>query len=244
MKRLFTSIAAVLITIAALAADDYARYAKRATLFYDNQEWASASAMYNQMIALRPSVGSNYSRAIVTAVLEGNRPRQQELLQESMRAHVPLDTVFTGVRQLSFQLGEAWIYEQFLEDVSATIPWMKRNIDARLLDYYRWRRNGEGMVEYATRMLTGLPDDLHYLTALADGYFLLGNDREAIDTYRRIIALDPDDYHALLVLGNYYGQQSRLNRFDKESPLLARQYLGRAQRLRPTPYVATLLNKL
>lgn len=223
------------------AATDYAALRVKAARFYHYDEWPSALAMYSLMLDRRPDVPDTYAHAIVAAGMQGDADRQAALLSRSMQAHVPLDSIYDGVRTLAFEQGDARLYETFLENIAQAYPWLARNIDARLLTYYTWRRNGDGMVRYALRMLDGMPDDITYLTALADGYFTLGDEHLAIDTYDKIIAIDPDNYHALLVLGNYWHGVSRRDRFDMQARSLATQYLTRANTLHTTPYVTTLL---
>ena len=245
MKTFYRILLAIALLMPLLAhATGYESLQVKAGRFYHYGEWPSALAMYQLMLDARPNEPSTYCHAIVAAELSDQRNEAVRLLGQSLEARVPLDSVFNGVRVLAFEQGDAVLYERFLEDTAERYPWMRRNIDARFLDYYTWRRDGQGMVEYATRMLSGLPDNVGYLTALADGYFTLGQDRHAVETYDKIIALDPSNYHALLVLGNYYYDMRQQNRFDDAALELARQYLSRADTLRPTPYVTTLLSTL
>ncbi|MDE7387609.1 MAG: hypothetical protein K2N28_10800 [Muribaculaceae bacterium] len=239
----------LLLTLALLAgtfradATGYDALVKKARLFYTNSEWSSALAMYTLMIEERPAIVDNYSHAIVAASLAGDTRRTMQLLEQSTKARVPLDSLYAGIRTLAFDRGDALIYEQFLKNAAATYPWLKRNIDARLLQYYVWRRDGEGMVQYATIMLNGMPDNVDFLTDLADGYFTLGDNTRAVETYSYLLAIDPDNYHALLVLGNYYHDIAAGDKSDLQSRELAREYLTRAYTLRPTPFLARLLHQ-
>ena len=65
--------------------------------------------------------------------------------------------------------------------------------------------------------------------ALAQGRLFNGDYEGAMATYRDVLALYPDNYTALLYLGNY----CRDNGKDAD----ALHYLRRAQALKPTPYV-------
>lgn len=244
MKALHHIILTAVVALTAVlpvGATEYNSLAVKAGRFYSYDEWASALAMYRLMLDARPDVADTYCHAIVAASMDSLPDEPTRLLGMALNARVPLDSIYNGVQRLAFEQGDASLYERFLEDVGQRYPWMRRNINARLLEYYTWRRDGHGMVEYALRMLDGMPDNIHFLTALADGYFALGQDREAVDAYNKVVAIAPSNYHALLVLGNYYYNRSRQDRFDEESRVLARQYLERAQALHPTPHVAALL---
>ncbi len=236
----------ILLTFAAsmafhCGATGYDTLQKKATLFYDNEEWASALAMYTLMIDERPSITDNYSHAIISSALCGQADREMQLLEQSTKALIPLDSLYDNVQRLAFEHGEALLYEQFLKRAATTFTWLRRNIESRLLDYYTWRRDGQGMVQYAQVMLDGMPDDIKFLTSLADGYFILGDNVKAIGNYHKIISIDKNNYHALLVLGNYYLDLSKQDRFDIQSRDLATQYLSQANDIRPTPYVTNLL---
>jgi len=232
----------LLVTALRVFATEYEALSVKAGRFYAYREWASALAMYQLMLDQRPDVADTYCHAIVASSMEGMTDESVRLLSQSMNAHVPLDSIYDGVQRLAFELGNALLYENFLESVGERYPWMRRNIDGRMLDYYVWRRDGRGMVEYAGRMLEGMPDNIRFLTVLADGYFALGRNRDAVDTYSKIIALDPDNYHALLVLGNYYDNVGRQDRFNEEARLLAVMYLTRADALKSTPYVTSRIS--
>ncbi|MCM1450365.1 MAG: hypothetical protein NC082_08480 [Clostridiales bacterium] len=232
------------LTFTAGASTDYATLQVKAGRFYHYKEWSSALAMYKLMLDQRPDIADTYTHAIIAASLDKKPYEITMLFKQSIDAHIPLDSIYNGVQRLAFEQGDAILYEDFLKGIAQEYPWMTRNIDSRLLDYYTWRRNGEGMVEYAHRMLRGIPDNTQFLTALADGYFTMGREKEAVEVYNRIVALDPLNYHALLVLGNYYIELSRQERSNEEAHVLAVQFLERANSLRPTPYVTSLINTL
>lgn len=241
MKRTILTFTLIALTLRMLATD-YATLSVKAERFYRYEEWASALAMYKLMLDQRPDVAATYSHAIVAASMASCPDEASGLLTQSMNAHVPLDSIYDGVQRLAFEQGNAQLYERFLEETGNRYSWMRRNIDGRLLTYYTWRRDAAGMIRYAERMLAGMPDNTDYLTTLADGYFSLGDNHHAVETYNHILAIDPDNYHALLVLGNYYDNISRQDRFNQEARILADQYLTRANTLHATPYVTRLLS--
>lgn len=246
MNRLRYTLLILLLPVAMLASGvtDYATLQVKAGRFYHYREWSSALAMYKLMLDQRPDVADTYTHAIIAASLASQPDGPGALFRKSIDAHIPLDSIYEGVRRLAFEQGNASIYENFLKKIAIEYPWMSRNIDSRLLDYYTWQRNGEGMVEYAGRILRGIPDNTKFLTALADGYFNQGDDRRAVEVYNRIVTLDPMNYHALLVLGNYYLDLSTQERSNDEARVLARQYLERANAINPSPYVTARLSQI
>lgn len=244
MKRLSAFITALAIATASAVATDYNVLATKADRFYRQQEWASASAMYDLMLDRQPDVAGTYCRAIVSAAMRNDTTAQLALMDKALQFHVPFDSVFTTVERESFAIGQGQLYEDFLYRVKHATPWLSRSINAYLLRYYTFRRNAAKMIEFSKLMLSGMPDDTGFLTTLAQGYMLDNRPQEAIDTYRHILQINPDDYNSLLETGNYYymlHRQSPENMKAREEALL---YLKRAAAIHPTPYVATVIAEL
>ena len=105
--------------------------------------------------------------------------------------------VLEAVRTTDFSIGQGDPYGRYLRQLSDSIPWMKRALNHQMLRYYTFRNDGPMMVEYATRMLSGLPESTEYLSALAKGYLLTGDDSKAIDTWQKILGIDPATTPAL-----------------------------------------------
>ena len=127
---------------------------------------------------------------------------------------------------MSFSLGETSQYEKFLLLLKERQRWLGRSIDKQLLQYYLFRRNAQEIEKYSRIMLSGAPDNADFMLALAQGRLLNGDYEGAMATYRDVLALYPDNYTALLYLGNY----CRDNGKDAD----ALHYLRRAQALKPT----------
>ncbi|MDE5785011.1 MAG: hypothetical protein K2H98_00605, partial [Duncaniella sp.] len=121
------------------------------------------------------------------------------------------------------------VYEDFLLMIAHREPWVSRSIDAYLLRYYNYRCDGPGMVAYADKMLAGLPDDVTFLHDKARGLMLMGDFAAAMDVYRHIVKVAPDNVDALLALGFYAESQG-----DKTAAL---PYFERAYSIMPTPYI-------
>lgn len=215
---------------------EYATLDAKAARFAEYGEWASSSAMLSLMLDMRPEKASVYSRAIVADGMLGNSERQQQLLHEALSHGVAIDSLLSGVRSQSISLGRAELYESFLIHIPGTFPWLKRSIDAYLLDYYKFRRDPQGIITYAQIMLQGLPDSQEFLADLASGYVQAGEFDKAMDTYQQILQLNPDNLTALLALGNYLAETGH--------PGKARPYLARAYELAPTPFLKRTLAKL
>lgn len=235
---LSASAAAALTT---LAVSPYPQLELKADRFFGQKEWAQAAATYDLMLDERPHIPATYGRAIVSSTMAGDTAAGIRLFSMALDNHVPFDSVFSRVRSTSFELGRTDLYERLLLDIKKEHPWMRRTVNAYLLRYYAFRRDGRNMVAYADIMLQGAPDNIGFLSTKAQGQMLTGAQDASVATYREILRLDPDNYPALLELGNWYALDALPG---SPEAAMAADYLGKAYSLRPTPHVAAILNRL
>lgn len=242
MNRI-VSIAVLFVALTAVAGGVQSLLVK-ADRFFNQEEWASASAMYDLVLDERPTDKTAYSRGIISAEMRGDTMSVVRLMNKSMDYGVSFDSIFAGVKRESFAMGRAALYEDFLLLVKKRYHWMSRSVDNNLMNYYAFRRNGSMMVRYSIIMLEGLPENVDFMKILAEGYMLEDDMAEAIEVYKRILNIDPYDYESLLYLGNYYSMASHENRSKTEYRMDALAYLERAYKIKPTPFVKDLIDKL
>lgn len=216
------------------AATDYAHLEKKAKLFFDNAEWASANAMYLLMLEQRPTETSTYAKAAVVNIMAGDTLQALEMIPRSMQYDVPLDSLLHDVRTISFSIGRGDLYENYLLKIKSDFSWFSRVADNYLMRYYAFRRNGPELIKYAETMLKGLPDNVVFLDMLATGKMLSGETEQAVEIWERTVALYPDDDTAVLNLANCYDSL-------RNAPM-ALKWLTEAYRLKPTPYLASRID--
>jgi len=244
MKHPCTYLSSLLLCIAITAtATDYNTLSLKAERFYKQQEWASALAMYQLMLESQPQQADVYSRAIISATSLRDSSEVLELTNKAFEFHVPFDSIFQNVKAESFALGKTNLYEKYLLGIATHYPWLQRAIDGYLTDYYVFRHDGRKMIEYAKIMLEGLPSDAGFLSILARGYMLNGETELAIETWHNILETDPDNYNALLSLGNYYFELWQKSPSDKLLRNNTSEYLRRAYDIKPTPYISSILKQ-
>ncbi len=218
----------------AMAVSSYATLEARALRFFTHSEWAPAAACFDLMLDERPEVAQTYGRAIVANGAIGHSDAQLALMQKALDNHIPFDSIFSEVRSCAYSIGKAEEFEKFLKLNRNASPWMTRQIDTQLLRYYRFRANGAEMIELSRKLLAGAPENIEFLSALAKGYMLTGQFTEGIDTYLIINNLDRNNLTALLALGNWY-LENPVDGVDGKA------FLRQAYLIRPTPYLAKLL---
>lgn len=227
--------------VAEMRSADYEVLRTRAERFFDQHEWASASAMYDLMIEQQPTIVDTYCHAIVSAGMQTDTLSQIRLMRRSINARIAFDSIFNGVKHLSFQVKKETLYEQFLNVIKRAEPWLTRSVDRYLLDYYVFRNDAPKMIDYSKRMLSGLPNDVGFLSILAQGYMLDGQYVESIDTNKRILEISPNNYDALLRLGLYYDSISTESDAARKEAL---KYLLRARKIKATPFIDATIARL
>ena len=211
------------------AATPYSTNEARAARAYAGGEWASAVALYQLMLSERPDSVSSYARTIVASTLSADTVMPTEMVESAMAHGIGFDDVLDGVRSESYAVGHSEIYSGLLTRLQQSKPYIRRAIDKRLLDYYLYRNDGPRIIEYATVMLHGLPDDITFLGNLADGYALINDYDKAVATWLHILEIQPQEYDATINLAVYYAS---MGCSDK-----ALEYIARAQSIRPTPWL-------
>ena len=246
LKHFLTILAAAAVLFGAAATTNnskrnYNEIASRAERFFNYQEWASAGALYSIMLAEKPDVVDTYGHAIVAAGMLADTAKQADLTNFAMESHIPIDSLFMSVEKTSFSIGQTSLYEQYLLYTKSHTQWLTRIVDAHLMRYYTYRRDPQGMIEYSKKILAGNPNNLQFLYSLAQGYLHNNQTPEAIDTYLRILEVNPSELEALLYLANYYmtHAESDSNALDK-----AISYFSKAQEVSSTPYIDASLAKL
>lgn len=233
----------IVFAVPAHAVLEYSVLAAKAQRFVNFQEWGSALAMYDLMIDQRPAEIVPYAHAIVVSGIMNDRKSQIQMLEGTQKHGIPLDSIFSQVRAFSFSISHSQVYQQFLELVKERQPWIARNIDIQLLNYFIFRCDGANMVIEGERLLAGTPDNIQYLAAVARGYALQGSYEQAMKRYKQILAFDASNYDALLSLGNYYYILAQSPSHGSASAW-AIQYLSQAYKIFPTPFVANALKEL
>lgn len=236
LRRIVLSVIAVATALASTAATPaFDELQVKADRFIYYKEWPSAMAMLQLMADERPEDSSVTGLAIAVAGLLDNEAEQLRLFRAAVDHRQRFDSVFTAVESRSFALSCGHVYERFLRMIAREEPWTSRSIDSYLLRYYTFRRDGEGMVEYAGKMLAGMPDNVDFLQARAEGYMLTGEFEKAAESLRELLKVDPDNLDALLKLGFYLRSKGDTAEGDK--------LLRKACDISPTPYLKSLLSQ-
>lgn len=207
----------------------------RADRAFSAREWASAQALYMLEADRTPAQARPYGRIVVAALMAGDTSCTISQIERAMAHGVPLDSVLSVVETESMTLGQGDMYAGELHRIENSLPYLRRPVQARLLNYYTFRNDPENIIRYSQLLLRGLPDSPRYLNSLAYGYTLAGDNAAAIATWEKTLKADPDNIEALVSLGN------ALFDIDQASALT---YLRRAYSLRPSDYLLRLLNRV
>ncbi len=236
LKKIISLAIALTAALCGAAQVNFDATAVKARRFFDNREWANASALYTIMLHERPDSPSLYGRAIVVTSILNDTVRSQDLLRQALKYSVPLDSVMSDVRKYSFIAKQPKLYENFLQRAARDNPWMKRALDVQLLRYYTYRSDAPQMEKYALLLLKGSPDNVSFLLILAQSYMLQDLPGKAVEIWQTIVEKHPDNYDAVISLANYYALSGQTDK--------ALQFYTAAYDLRPTPYVQAAIERL
>ncbi len=249
MRSLLLTLILIATALTGVAAEtdaaDIQALETKASRLFDQKEWASAEAMYTLLIDRVPDRAAYYGRAVVSASMREiaspsfktqNAAFQKSLLTKALKSRVVIDSLFKAVEQSAFELGHAGIYETFMERAAENEPWLSRKISSMMLSYFTFRRNGEAMVEYSTRLLETTPDSENLLLSRAEGLMLIGCEDEAREAFAGALRVNPSSVKALLYLGEMA--------LDRGNDAEALDYLSRANSLAPTPRLAATISLL
>ena len=234
--------------VRAQAKTDYGRLEAKAERFVQLQEWNSANAMYILMAEARPSEARAYSRAIVASGMMKDSAAQVDMLERTQKYGIPMDSVFEGVKAFSYEAGVPKEYESFLKLVKKSQPWIARHINVRLLKYYDFRNDAANMVTVGSELLASFPDDLWCLSVVGRGYMIAGKYENAVAAYKKVLEADPENYDALVALGNYYyvmwkaseGTRSQMTSVKTD----ALNYLKKAYAIRNSEHLSQVISEL
>lgn len=206
----------------------------RADRAFSAREWASAQALYMLEADRAPAQARPYGRIVVAALMAGDTSSTISQIERAMAHGVPLDSVLSVVETESMTLGQGDMYAGELHRIENSLPYLRRPVQARLLDYYIFRKDPENIIRYSQLLLHGLPDSPRYLNTLAYGYMLAGDNAAAVATWKKTLEADSGNIEALVSLGNAM--------LDTDS-VSALVFLRRAYSLRPSDYLLRLLNR-
>ena len=240
----------VLASVGAMGQNNsnYAKLESKAKSFVQIEEWNSANAMFILMVEQRENDAKPYAGAIVTAGVLNNENVQLDMLERTQKRGIAMDSIFNAVHDFAFSIGQSGEYEKFLKLVKSRNQWISRHINIRLLKYYDFRNDAPNMVAVGNELLATTPNDIEDLSVVARGYMIMADYENAVNTYKRILELNSNDYNSLIALGNYYyvmwksaeGTRAQFTQIRTD----ALNYLSKAYESQPTPFLAKMIDEL
>lgn len=244
LKKYLAIIAVLLLATSNAVARESMR--EKADRYYKYEEWEAAVSAYQKVLADNPTDMRAYGRSTVICGMLGLPDKQVEILERTQSYGLPLIDLFAEVRKSAFEIGKPEILENFMLLVMERQPWLKRNIELRLLQYYDFRNDAPRMIALSDSLLAVNPRDPSTLRVKARGYMLEGNYGIAEKTYLQLLALRPDDFDAILNIGIIYYSEVETRKLPSTSPEAAeaRKYLEKAFQMRPTEHLRQLIARL
>lgn len=240
MKRITLLLLACLsISVVSAHRPDYKNIQIKADRYFKFEEWRNALAMYELLLDENAKDAETYSKGIVVSGIIKENNLQNSFLERAEKNVIPYDTLFVKVKKYSLSLGKASVYTDFMLRVRDSKPWLERIINIRLLDFFQFRNDADNIISIATALLKATPNNVQFLSALAEGYMLKSEFEKSADCYKKILLVDKENYEAIVNLGNYFDSFPKI---EEDSVSMRRtanalSCFRKAMELNPTPYV-------
>ena len=247
MKRI-ALLLLVCFSLTAVSApkSNYSLIKTKAERFYKYEDWRSALAMYELMLAEKAVDADTYARGIVLSGIVEEEAVQHSFLERAEKNLIPYDTLFAGVQKHSLNLSVPKVYTRFMLGIRKAKPWLERMVNIRLLDFFLFRNDADNIIAISGDLLAATPDNIRFLDALGKGYVLKGQFDKSAECYRKILKADPKNYNALISLGNYYDSLPKIENdsVSEQHVLRALSCFRHAAEIRSTPYVEQRIKSL
>lgn len=218
MKKMFCFFFLFLFTVSAWPVTSYETLAKKAANHYENRAWRESLAIYDLMLDMKPRVTDVYIQAILASSLLEDNSSVMKYVEGSEKNGIPLEDIFKGVDAKARRMSNSGIYENMLRLIKEKQPWFSKLVNNYLLNFYQFRNDASKTLIIADELLVSSPDNVEYLKAKANAFFILGNDSSAITIYKNILTVEATDFDAASFLGNFYAQQGmdKLRSIDED----------------------------
>lgn len=176
----------------------------------------------------------DYATRIVDAMTGQKHPEAVALTREALGIGRSADMLMRQVKQISIGREQNSLYLDYLLLLKNEKPAVVKDVDVYLLHYYAYRDDPQMMMSTAQKLLRQYPDNVEYLTILAQGQLKANEIDECLATNKHILELDKTNVTALLYLANYY-----YDKWEKTGDAIMAQraldYTRRASALIDTP---------
>lgn len=230
--RFHIIISSLVLTVAAAAEPE--ALGRRALRAFAAGEWASAQALAGLVTDADPTDTGAHARLISAAAMRGDSAAVPKAVERALGAGVSFGALTDSLQCSLRQASGYALYPAVLDDIASAMPYLRRPVAGRLLDFYTKRRDGEMMVRYANILLAGRSDSPEYLDALAWGQLYCGRRDQAEATWRQALAADPAYTPAMIALASLLPGDS-----DEAKSLLIK-----ADSIAPSPAIKAHLTNL
>ena len=225
---------------------DYNTVKTKADRYFKYEDWRSALAMYELLLAQDATDSETYARGIVVSGIIKENDLQKSFLERAEKNVIPYDTLFVKVKYNSLKLGEPYVYTDFMLRVRDSKPWLERMVNIRLLDFFLFRNDADNIIKIAEALLKDTQKNVQFLGALAEGYILKADFEKSAGCYKKILLIDKDNYDAVVNLGNYYDSfpKAENDSVSLKNSANALSCFRKAMELKPTPYIEKRVEEL
>lgn len=145
-----------------------------------------------------------YALAVLSFVQNNDSEKAVQIIRLSAQRGVDIDNVFGQMRQISISSGMPGIFEKISVLLKKSEEIYSGISGKYLLQFYLDSRNYEKANLLLDDLLRINPASIENLSTLALVYQSQGRDSLAVETYKKVVELDPLNFDANVFIGTYY----------------------------------------
>ncbi|KAA6341915.1 Beta-barrel assembly-enhancing protease [termite gut metagenome] len=156
-----------------------------------------------------------YSQILVNVYRQQNKKLQAVDLLEAMTARFP------NRYEILFELAEIYNLSEEYDKVIDTLNRLEaktektEQLSMEKFRIYLQMNNSSKAFKEIESLTEEYPMDMHYLTLLGDVYLQNKKEKEALETYQKVLSIEPDNYPALFSLANFYKQTGQKENYEE-----------------------------
>ncbi|KAA6340001.1 Beta-barrel assembly-enhancing protease [termite gut metagenome] len=156
-----------------------------------------------------------YSQVLVNVYRQQNNRQQAVNLLESMTKRFP------DKYEVLFELADMYNLSGEYDKVIDTLNRLEvktektEQLSMEKFRIYLQMNNSSKAFKEIESLIEEYPMDMHYLTLLGDVYLQNKKEKEALETYQKVLSMEPDNYPALFSLANFYKQTGQRENYEE-----------------------------
>jgi tetratricopeptide (TPR) repeat protein len=155
-----------------------------------------------------------YNQALVNVYRQQDKKQKAETLLETMTKRFP------NKYEVLFELTDIYTLSEEYDKVIHTLDRLEdktgktEQLSMEKFRIYLQMNHNERAFKEIESLTEEYPMDMHYLTLLGDVYLQNKKEKEALETYQKVLSIEPDNYPTLFSLAGLYKQTGQKEHYE------------------------------